>query len=94
MGSNETSGIMEQDKKTEQNFNDYSDLHKEVYGYRPESDVARGFRKLSYEGQDAVHASLHAMAEEAARGKKSGDEFDRWTRGHRAALSRARRGTL
>jgi hypothetical protein len=66
---------MERDKKTERNFNDYSDLHKEVYGYRPDSDVARGFRELSYGGQNAAHASLEAMGEEAARGKKK-DEFD------------------
>ena len=66
---------MERDKKTERNFNDYSDLHKEVYGYRPATDVARRFRELSYEGQDAAHASLYAMAEEAALGKESDDEF-------------------
>ena len=72
---------MERDKKTERNFNEYSDLHKEVYGHRPESDVARGFRELSYEGQDAAHASLYAMAREAdrrrrRRGSLLKDEFD------------------
>ena len=48
------------------NFTDYSDLHKETYGYRPSAEVARAFKALSPEGQEAAHASLAAVAEEAA----------------------------